>query len=345
MTEQSERTRQIERVAVIGAGYMGGGIAQVLALAGLHVTIADAEPSLTQRHLDRLCREAEDFEARGLFDPGSAARVRANLHPADSLSQAVAEADLVEEAVLEQPEVKGPVLTSIEAAARPDAIIGSNTSTIPIGDLSTNLIRPARFLGVHFSNPAPFIPGVELIAHAGTDEGVVASVEALVARTGKLAARVNDKAGFVLNRLQYVLLKEAMNLVEEGVATAEDVDTIVRTTFGYRLPFFGPFAIADMAGLDVYQAGFRTLEEHYGERLTAPTVLTELVEAGRYGVKQGGGFVIPAGDQAALIAYRDTAYARLGQLLRELGPAPLGDPDVGSRPVPGMHSASERGTP
>lgn len=345
MTEQSERTRQIERVAVIGAGYMGGGIAQVLALAGLHVTIADAEPSLTQGHLDRLCREAEDFEARGLFDPGSAARVRANLHPADSLSQAVAEADLVEEAVLEQPEVKGPVLTSIEAAARPDAIIGSNTSTIPIGDLSTNLIRPARFLGVHFSNPAPFIPGVELIAHAGTDEGVVASVEALVARTGKLAARVNDKAGFVLNRLQYVLLKEAMNLVEEGVATAEDVDTIVRTTFGYRLPFFGPFAIADMAGLDVYQAGFRTLEEHYGERLTAPTVLTELVEAGRYGVKQGGGFVIPAGDQAALIAYRDTAYARLGQLLRELGPAPLGDPDVGSRPVPGMHSASERDTP
>lgn len=344
-SEQSERTRQIERVAVIGAGYMGGGIAQVLAMAGLHVTIVDADPSLTQRHLDRLCREAEDFEARGLFDPGSAERVRANLHPADSLSQAVAEADLVEEAVLEQPEVKGLVLKSIEAAARPDAIIGSNTSTIPIGDLSTNLTHAGRFLGVHFSNPAPFIPGVELIAHAGTDESVVASVEALVARTGKLAARVNDKAGFVLNRLQYVLLKEAMNLVEEGVATAEDVDTIVRTTFGYRLPFFGPFAIADMAGLDVYQAGFRTLEEHYGERLAAPAVLTELVEGGQYGVKQGGGFVTPAGDQAALIAYRDTAYARLGQLLRELGPAPLGAPAVDPRPVPSTHVATERDTP
>ena len=98
---------------------------------------------------------------------------------------------------------------------------------------------------------------------------------------------------------------------------------MVRTTFGYRLPFFGPFAIADMAGLDVYQACFLTFEEHYGERLAAPAMLTELVDAGRHGVKRGGGFVIPAGDQAALIAYRTTAYAKLGQLLRELGPAPL----------------------
>ena len=149
------------------------------------------------------------------------------------------------------------------------------------------------------------------------------AAEAVVALTGKLTARVNDKAGFVLNRLQYVLLKEAINLVEEGVATAEDIDIVVRTTFGYRLPFFGPFAIADMAGLDIYQACFRTFEEHYGERLAAPEMLTELVNSGRYGVKQGGGFVIPAGDQAPLVAYRNTAYAKLGQLLRELGPAPV----------------------
>ena len=215
------------------------------------------------------------------------------------------------------------MLRRIEEAARPDAIIGSNTSTLPISGLGANLTHAQRFLGVHFSNPAPFIPGVELIAHAGTEESAVIAVEALVGTTGKLTARVNDKAGFVLNRLQYVLLKEAINLVEEGVATPEDIDIVVRTTFGYRLPFFGPFAIADMAGLDVYRAGFRTLENHYGERLAAPEMLTELVDNGRYGVKQGGGFVVPAGDQAALIAYRNTAYARLGQLLRELGPAPL----------------------
>jgi 3-hydroxybutyryl-CoA dehydrogenase len=301
---------------------MGGGIAQVFAMAGLDVVICDTDPDLTRRHLDRLRQEAEDFEKQGLFEPGSADLVQRNLRAADTLAEAVSGADLIEEAVLEQPEVKGPVLRSIEAAADPDAVIGSNTSTLPIGDLAADLKHPERFLGVHFSNPAPFIPGVELIAHSATDEGVVEAVEALVPRTGKLTARVNDKAGFVLNRLQYVLLKEAFNLVEEGVATAKDVDIIVRTTFGYRLPFFGPFAIADMAGLDVYRDGFRTLEAHYGERLAAPSMLTELVEAGRYGVKQGGGLVTPAGDQAALVAYRNTAYARLGQLLNELGPAP-----------------------
>jgi 3-hydroxybutyryl-CoA dehydrogenase len=314
--------QQIDHVAVVGAGYMGGGIAQVFAMAGVDVVIVDSDPVSTRRHLDRLRREAEDFETQGLFEAGSADKILANLRAADSLPDAVADADLIEEAVVEQPEVKGPLLKSIEAAARPDAIIGSNTSTLPIGDLATSLSNAERFLGIHFSNPAPFIPGVELIAHAGTDEAVVATAEAAVARTGKLTARVNDKAGFVLNRLQYVLLKEAINLVEEGVATAEDVDVVVRTTFGYRLPFFGPFAIADMAGLDVYRACFRTLEEHYGERLAAPAMLTELVDAGHHGVKHGGGFVIPAGDQAPLITYRNTAYARLGQLIRELGPIP-----------------------
>jgi 3-hydroxybutyryl-CoA dehydrogenase len=314
----------LKHITVVGAGYMGGGIAQIFAMAGMNVVIVDADPTLTASHLDRLRQEAEDFESRGLFDPGSAELVRKNLRAANSLTEAVAEADFIEEAVLERPEVKKPVLRSIEEAARRDAVIGSNTSTLPIGDLASGLEHPARFLGVHFSNPAPFIPGVELIAHSGTDEDVVQAVEALIPLTGKLTARVRDKAGFVLNRLQYVLLKEAITLVEEGVATPEDVDIIVRTTFGYRLPFFGPFAIADMAGLDVYRDGFRTLQQHYGDRLGTPKMLTDLVSAEHYGVKQGGGFVIPAGDQAPLVAYRNTAYARLGQLLRELGPAPQG---------------------
>ena len=320
-------TEQIKHIAVIGAGYMGGGIAQVFGMAGMDVVIMDADPDITARHLDRLRQEAEDFENRGLLEPGSAELVRKNLRAANSVAEAVADADFIEEAVLERPDVKGPVLRSIEEAARPDAVIGSNTSTLPIGDLAAGLTHPERFLGVHFSNPAPFIPGVELITHSGTDEGVIEAIEALIRRTDKLTARVNDKAGFVLNRLQYVLLREAVNLVEEGVATPEDIDVIVRTTFGYRLPFFGPFAIADMAGLDVYRDGFATLQAHYGDRLAVPALLTELVESGRYGVKQGGGFVIPAGDQSALVAYRNTAYARLGQLLQELGPAPQGGSD------------------
>ena len=250
--------------------------------------------------------------------------MRRNLRAADSVAEAVAQADLIEEAVLERPEVKkARYCETIEDAARPDAVIGSNTSTLPIGDLAAGLEHPERFLGMHFSNPAPFIPGVELIAHSGTDENVVEAVEALVPLTGKLTARVNDKAGFVLNRLQYVLLKEAINLVEEGVATPEDVDIIVRTTFGYRLA-----VLRARSPSPTWRAWTSTAtasapcKQHYGERLAAPKMLTELVSAGQYGVKQGGGFVTPAGDQAPLVAYRNTAYARLGQLLKELGPAP-----------------------
>jgi len=313
---------QINRAAVVGAGYMGGGIAQVLAMAGVDVAISDADPEATARMHERLLREAHEFEDAGLLDAGAAELVAKHLHAAGSVAEAVAGVDLVEEAVPEVPEIKGPVLRSIELAARPDAIIATNTSTLPIAELATNLDDATRFLGVHFSNPAPFIPGVELIAHAGTDEAVIPPVEELVARTGKLTARVRDKAGFVLNRLQYVLLREAISIVEEGVATPEDVDVVVRTTFGYRLPFFGPFAIADMAGLDVYAAGFRTLEEHFGPRLAAPQMLTGLVDEGHYGVKQGGGFVTPAGDQSDLISYRNTAYARLAQLLKQLGQPP-----------------------
>ncbi len=313
----------ITRVAVIGAGYMGGGIAQVIAMAEIPVVIFDADVESTRRQHARLLAEAEDFERRGLFAPGSVDRIQTYLSTADSLEAAVADADLVEEAVFERPDVKGPVLARIEAAARPGAIIGSNTSTLPIGELASFLTDASRFLGVHFSNPAPFIPGVELIAHTGTDEGCLAPVEALIGAVGKQSARVVDKAGFVLNRLQYVLLKEAISLVEEGIATPEDIDTVVRTTFGFRLPFFGPFAIADMAGLDIYRDCFTTFEKHYGSRLASPEMLTDLVESGHLGLKQGGGFIVQAGDPSALVAYRNTAYARLSQLLDELGPAPL----------------------
>src|SRR5690606_4942369 len=150
-------------------------------------------------------------------------------------------------------------------------------STILIGKLAEAVVNPERFLGVHFSNPAPFIPGVELIPHEGTDEAILPVVEAIVAATGKETARVKDANGFVLNRLQYALFHEATQLVEEGVATPEDIGTIVRTTFGFRLPVFGPFAIADMAGLDVYSFCYASLQTRWPERFATPASLKELV--------------------------------------------------------------------
>ena len=318
--------QQIMKVAVVGAGYMGGGIAQSLANSGMEIWIADANPEVTEKAHQRLTAEAAQFEEQGLFAAGSAERIRANLHASPSIEDAVRDVDFVEEAVPEVPEIKRDVLSRVEAAARPGTIIGSNTSTIPVHVMAEALQHPSRFLTVHWSNPAPFIPGIEIVAGDQTDPSIIPVVEDMLTRAGRRSAQVADVPGFVLNRLQYVLLKEAMSIVEEGIATAADVDTIVTSTFGFRLPFFGPFAIADMAGLDVYAASFKTLERAFGERLAAPKVLTDLVAQGKYGVKTGSGFLtLDPGRREALIAYRNKAYSAMAELLRRLGPSPLAD--------------------
>lgn len=314
----------IERIAVIGSGYMGGGIAQVFALTGRGVQIADVSAEHAVRSRERIIAEAGDYAARGLFPADAEDRVAAHVSASASIEAAVADADFIEEAVPEILALKHETLARISGAARVDALIGSNTSTIAISTLAAAVEHPERFLGVHFSNPAPFIPGVEVIPHSATRPGAAGEVIALLAEAGKLGVEVADVTGFVLNRLQYALFSEAARLVDEGVATAEAVDTITRTTFGYRLPFFGPFAIADMAGLDVYAFCYRSLSEGYPDRFTAPDELTARVDRGDLGVKSGRGFLATPPEQlGALVAHRDRAYAAMSRLLGELGDAPV----------------------
>jgi 3-hydroxybutyryl-CoA dehydrogenase len=312
-------------IAVVGSGYMGGGIAQVLALAGARVALADVSAEIAQSNYERLLKESDEFVAAGLFPAGATETLKENLWAAKDIEEAVANAEYIEEAVPEVLEIKHGTLGRISAAARPDAIIGSNTSTISIAKLAEVVVNPERFLGVHFSNPAPFIPGVEVIPHEGTSAATVETARAIVGETGKETATVKDVTGFVLNRLQYALFHEAAQVVEEGIATAEDVDTMVRTTFGFRLPFFGPFAIADMAGLDVYAFCYKSLQTGFPERFATPRILQEKVDAGQLGTKTGSGFLnVPAERTAALVAYRNKAYVAMQKLIEELGPAPLG---------------------
>ncbi|MFB9378711.1 3-hydroxyacyl-CoA dehydrogenase family protein [Kineococcus gynurae] len=318
------RATRITRVAQIGTGYMGGGIAQSLALAGNDVWLADADAESTRRNYERLLKEAQLFSAQGLFPADAADVLEQRFHPASSIEEAVADVEFVEEAVFEDPQVKKDVLSRVEKAVQPGTIVGTNTSTIPVKVLAEAFEDPSLFLTVHFSNPAPFIPGVELVTGEATNPAVLPIIDELLTRAGRRGAQVADVPGFVLNRLQYVLLKEAMTVVEEGVATAADVDTIVSTTFGFRLPFFGPFAIADMAGLDVYAKGFAVLEGHFGERLSAPQNLTDLVAAGKFGTKTGSGFLeLEPEKLAELIDYRNRAYKKMAELLEDLGPSPL----------------------
>ncbi|WIE72230.1 3-hydroxyacyl-CoA dehydrogenase family protein [Curtobacterium sp. MCJR17_020] len=311
-------------IAVVGSGYMGGGIAQVLALAGHTVRIADVSAEIAASNRARLIAETEQFVADGLFPADAVARVDAHLSAAASIEEAVATADFIEEAVPEKIEIKHATLRRISEAARPDAIIGSNTSTILIESLAEAVVGPERFLGVHFSNPAPFIPGVELIPHPSTNEHAIAVGETVVAATGKQSARVKDSTGFVLNRLQYALFEEATKIADEGIATPDDIDTIVRTTFGFRLPFFGPFAIADMAGLDVYAFCFESLQTRWPERFATPPSLQQHVDAGELGTKSGAGYLeVPADRTPELVAYRNKAYVAMQKLLDDLGPAPI----------------------
>ena len=311
-------------IAVVGSGYMGGGIAQVLALAGHTVRIADVSAEIAASNRARLIAETEQFVADGLFPADAVARVDAHLSAAASIEEAVATADFIEEAVPEKIEIKHATLRRISEAARPDAIIGSNTSTILIESLAEAVVGPERFLGVHFSNPAPFIPGVELIPHPTTNEHAIEVGETVVAATGKQSARVKDSTGFVLNRLQYALFEEATKIADEGIATPDDIDTIVRTTFGFRLPFFGPFAIADMAGLDVYAFCFESLQTRWPERFATPPSLQQHVDAGELGTKSGAGYLeVPADRTPELVAYRNKAYVAMQKLLDDLGPAPI----------------------
>ncbi len=314
------------RVAVVGAGYMGQGIAEVLALAGCDCALADQSAEIARAALEHLLAEADAHEADGLIPSGGSPALRSRVQAAASIEDAVVGAQLVIEAVFELREVKEAVLRRISDAASPDAVIATNTSSISISSLSACVAQPERFLGAHWFNPPQFVPGVEIISCGATSGRVLEQVEDLLRRAGKQPARAGDQPGFVANRLQYALFQEAAAVVEEGMATPEAVDEIVRSTFGFRLPFFGPFAIADMAGLDVYRGTYAILEEAYEGRFLAPRSLLDLIAAGALGAKSGRGFVISDAEQAAaMAASRNRAYVAMGRLVAQFRQGPHGD--------------------
>jgi 3-hydroxybutyryl-CoA dehydrogenase len=305
-------------VAVVGAGTMGVGVAHVFAASGVPTVLVDASPELTDAALARALELLRRLEAEGNVAQGATRAAEQQLSAA-SLADAVCDADLVVEAVVERPDVKAEVYAAIEAAAPGDAVVATNTSSIPIAALAAALRRPERFLGVHWFVPPLLVPCVEVIPAPATAGHVVDRVVHVLARLGKTPVVVGDGPGFVANRIQFAMFKEATRIVEDGLAAPEQVDEVVRSSFGFRLPFFGPFTIADMAGLDVYADIFDTLEGGLGEGFAAPRILREHVERGELGVKTGRGFLELSELQAdGLIDRRNRAYVALGRLRQEL---------------------------
>jgi 3-hydroxybutyryl-CoA dehydrogenase len=306
----------VPRAAVIGSGTMGTGFVQLLTLAGYEVGVADRSPEHAEAGVERAVAQAHRFEAAGLMAAGAGRAVEAGARPAEDVASAVEGSQVVLEAVAEDPGVKAIVLRAIEDAASDDCTVATNTSAIPIGDLAAGLRRPERFLGAHWFNPAQWIPCVEVIPHETTADVHVTRVVALLEALGKQPTIVRDTAGFVANRIQMAMFKEAAAVVADGIATADDVDRIVRGSFGFRLPFFGPFAIADMAGLDVYAGAYAALERSLGPRFAVPESVRDHVDAGRFGTKAGGGYVdIAPEDLPRILADRDASYVALTRLL------------------------------
>lgn len=307
------------RVAIVGAGTMGIGISHVFAASGIPTVLVDATPELSAAARERSVELLTRLEAAGNIDRGTVAKAARHLSVASSIAEAVLGADLVVEAVFERPDVKAAAYGEIEATALDNAVIATNTSSIPITELAEGLRRPERFLGVHWFVPPLLVPCVEVIPTSSTDERVVEAVVGVLTRLGKSAVVVGDGPGFVANRIQFAMFREAARIVEEGIASAEQVDEVVRSSFGFRLPFFGPFTIADMAGLDVYADIFDTLERGLGTGMSAPDVLQAHVARGEFGVKTGRGFLDLTQAQAdELIDRRNRAYVALAELRREI---------------------------
>lgn len=277
----------MEHVAVLGAGTMGHGIAQVCAMAGYAVTLADATDELARRGVDRIRGNLDEGVKRGKLQQSDADATLSRIDLAP-LEEACAHADIIIEAVPERPELKRDVLTRAERSAKSSALLATNTSSLSIGDMQAWLERPARFVGLHFFNPVHINRLVEVVRGPHSDEAAVAEGLELVRRIGKEAVLVNDSPGFATSRLGVLLGLEAMRMLEEGVASAADIDKALE--LGYRHPM-GPLRLTDLVGLDIRLDIARYLHNKLGlEHFRPPRILEEMVAAGRLGKKSGRGF-------------------------------------------------------
>jgi 3-hydroxybutyryl-CoA dehydrogenase len=268
---------ELEDVLVVGAGQMGGGIAQVVATSGRRVSLHDAVPGAAERALEGMRRSLTKL---GLDPAATLARI--------TVVEDLVPADLMIEAVVEKASIKEGVFRRADQILPAHAILASNTSSIPIGSLAAVTRRPERVIGMHFFNPVPLLKLVEIVRAEATADETAATVIALTRELGKEPVEVRDVAGFVSNRILMPYINEAVWALREGVAEAEAIDTVAKLGFAHPL---GPLALADLIGLDTCVAIMEVLERGLGDAKYAPCpLLREHVAAGRLGRKSGRGF-------------------------------------------------------
>ena len=278
-----------ERVLVAGAGLMGHGIAQVLAATGRSVMLYEPDLARSVAGRDRIAANLDRAVAKGRLDAAERDGIMGRITTTDDLA-APGDVDLVIEAIFEDMAVKTALWSELDRRAPERAIFASNTSSISIDRLAAAVgeARRARFVGMHFFSPVPVMPLIELIRGSATSDETEAAVRALAAEMGKQVIVSADRPGFIVNRILMPFLGEAMRAYEEGLGTADDIDTGAKVGLNHPM---GPLELADFIGLDVCLGIMRVLHDGFGqEHFAPPAILVELVEAGHLGQKTGRGF-------------------------------------------------------
>lgn len=279
----------ITTIGVIGAGTMGNGIAQVFALAGFPVILQDLSDAALTRARATMDKSLSRLVDKGSLTADKAAEALARVTTATTLD-VMADRDLVIEAIVEKLEVKVGVLRQLDTICRPDAILASNTSSISLTQLAAATAHPGRVIGMHFFNPVPLMQLVEIIRALQTEDAVAEAVTTVTAAIGKTPRVSKDSYGFIVNRLLAPLINEAVNCVSEGLATPEDIDSMMK--LGANHPM-GPLALGDLIGLDVVLNIMETLYSGFDDPKYRPSpLLKQMVHAGYLGRKTGRGFAV-----------------------------------------------------
>jgi 3-hydroxybutyryl-CoA dehydrogenase len=277
----------IQKIAVIGAGTMGNGIAQVFAQSGLDVYLRDVEEAFVERGLGAIEKSLGRLVKKEKLSDDEAKAVRARVSSGTDIAGA-SDADFVVEAIIEDTAAKRALFEELDAITASATILATNTSSISITKLAATTSRPDRFIGMHFMNPVPIMQLVEIIRGLATSDATYAATEALSKKLGKIPVEVNDAPGFISNRVLMPLINEAIFAHMEGVATPEAIDTVMKLGMNHPM---GPLTLADFIGLDVCLSILRVLHDGFGDPKYRPCpLLVKMVDAGYLGRKSGKGF-------------------------------------------------------
>ncbi|MEB2631345.1 3-hydroxyacyl-CoA dehydrogenase family protein [Peribacillus frigoritolerans] len=309
----------IKKIAIIGSGVMGSGIAQSFAVSGYYVTINDIKEELLNHAQNRISENLSLLMEEGALTDREKQGALANITYSVDLEGAVRDADFIIEAIPEVIELKLNLYQQLEEIIKPDAIIASNTSTFPISQLMEKASFAERMVITHFFNPGHLVPLVEIVQHDETKPEIVNTTMDLMRKIGKSPILLKKEiAGFIANRLQTALMREAFYLLKEGVADAEDIDTAITAGPGFRWAFTGPIEIADFGGLDTWQRVFDNVSPVLDQSKEAPDLIRDLVAEGKLGTKSGEGiFTYEESTVSQKINERDRNFIKLGKLKME----------------------------